>query len=203
MAQEKRPKQSRIEATHVAGRFVQLDYPNSRPRFGPNGVRSAPARQSHNQSALRSRHLTDSTHRLSRYLLGFAAGFVAVLVFHQGMLTLLHAIHFVSVKPFPLAPTPPFGVPKIWSLAFWGGIWGLVYVLSERSFPRHLFAYLIVAIVFGAIGPSLVAWFVVLPINGLPMGGGFHPVGVITALSINGAWGLGTAIFLLATAGRR
>jgi hypothetical protein len=147
--------------------------------------------------------MANSTHRLPRYLLGFAAGFVAVLVFHQGMLTLLHAIHFVSTAPFPLAPTPPFGVPKIWSLAFWGGIWGLVFVLFERSFPRRLPAYLIAAIVFGAIGPSLVAWFVVSPMKGLPIGGGFHPAGVITALSINGAWGLGTAIFLLATAGRR
>ncbi|MEO6958404.1 MAG: hypothetical protein ABI081_00260 [Burkholderiaceae bacterium] len=147
--------------------------------------------------------MTDSTHQLPRYLLGFAAGFVAVLVFHQGMLTLLRAIHFISVAPFPLDPTSPFGVPKIWSLAFWGGIWGVVFVLLERSFPRHLLSYLIAAIVFGAIGPSLVAWFVVSPIKGLPMGGGFHSAGVITALSINGAWGLGTALFLLAEAGRR
>ncbi|MEO6986116.1 MAG: hypothetical protein ABI155_12300 [Paralcaligenes sp.] len=144
-----------------------------------------------------------STHGLSRYLLGFAAGFVAVLVFHQGMLTLLHGVHFISASPFPIAATPPFGVPKIWSLAFWGGIWGLVFVLFECKFPRNLLAYLITAIVFGAIGPSLVAWFVVPALKGLPMGGGFHSAGVITALSVNGAWGLGTAIFLLATAGHR
>ncbi len=147
--------------------------------------------------------MTDSPHTLSRYLLGFAAGFVAVLVFHQAMLTLLHGVHFVSIAPFPLTPTAPFGVPKIWSLAFWGGIWGLVFVLFEYKFPRNLLAYLIAAIVFGAVGPSLVAWFLVSPLKGLPMGGGFHSAGVITAFLVNGAWGLGTAIFLLATAGRR
>lgn len=147
--------------------------------------------------------MTTSAIRCPRYVLGFVAGFVAVLVFHQGMLTILHAIHFVSASPFPIAPTSPFGVPKIWSLAFWGGIWGLVFVVCEGWFPRRLAGYLIAAIVFGAIAPSLVAWFVVLPLRGLPMGGGFHPAGVVTAFCVNGAWGLGTAVFLLATAGRR
>src|SRR4051794_33206760 len=56
-------------------------------------------------------------------LLGFAAGFVAVLVFHQGTAWLLHVLTtqaqigaglFGRVPaPFNMAPVPPFGVPTV------------------------------------------------------------------------------------------
>ena len=59
-----------------------------------------------------------------RSALGFAAGFLSVLVFHQTFLTLLHAMGMTSFAPFPLRPTAPFGIPQIVSLAWWGGIWG-------------------------------------------------------------------------------
>ena len=52
------------------------------------------------------------------------------------------------------------------------------------------------ALAFGAIFPTLVAWFIVLPLKGLPVSSGFTPGGIITALSVNGAWGLGTALLL-------
>ncbi|MFC7539947.1 hypothetical protein ACFQU2_11470 [Siccirubricoccus deserti] len=67
-------------------------------------------------------------------LFGFLAGFVAVLVFHQGTAFILHNLGtylpwsgnlFGRVgAPFNLAPVPPFGIPTVLSQAFWGGIWG-------------------------------------------------------------------------------
>jgi hypothetical protein len=132
---------------------------------------------------------------LCQVVAGFVAGFVAVLLFHQGMATILNAAHFGTIREFPIGPTHPLGVPKIWSLAFWGGIWGIVLALIFFRFLEGS-GYWIGALVFGAIVPSLVAWLVVAPLHGQPAGHGWHAVGVITGLLVNGAWGLGTAWIL-------
>lgn len=130
-----------------------------------------------------------------RLAVGFVAGFVSVLIFHQIMLAILYAIGFIGAAPYPMAATAPFGVPAVLSAAFWGGIWGIVFALVEPWFPRGG-NYWIAAIVFGAIPLSLVAWFVVAPLKGAPVAAGGDINGLITALLVNGAWGLGTALFL-------
>ena len=48
----------------------------------------------------------------------------------------------------------------------------------------------------GAIGPSLVAWFVVLPLHGLPPAGGWNPQVIVSALLVNAAWGLGYGLLM-------
>lgn len=130
-----------------------------------------------------------------RYLIAFFSGFTAVLLFHQGILSILHAVGFTPVAPFPTQVTKPFGLPQIWSLAFWGGIWGLVLARVDRWFPGGA-GYWVAACIFGAIFPSLVAWLVVFPMKGLPAGGGWHAAGLATGLMINGGWGFGTALLL-------
>lgn len=137
-----------------------------------------------------------------RYPGGFAAGFIATLVFHQAVLAVLFAVDFVGIQPFPYQATAPLGVPAIWSLAFWGGVWGLVFVAVERWFPKSG-GYWAAALVFGALFPSLVAWFVVFPLKGVEMAGGFRLAGLVTGLAVNGAWGLGTGLLLRAFCGRR
>ncbi|MEH2154212.1 hypothetical protein [Nostoc sp.] len=37
------------------------------------------------------------------------------------------------------------------------------------------------------------AWFVVAPLKGQPLAGGWKLVGIVTGLLVNGAWGVGTA----------
>ncbi len=130
-----------------------------------------------------------------RFPVAFFSGFTAVLLFHQGVLSILHAVGFTPVAPFPMQLTRPFGLPQIWSLAFWGGVWGLLLASVDRWFARGA-GYWISACIFGAIFPSFVAWLVVFPLKGLPAGGGWHSAGLATSLMINGAWGLGTAILL-------
>lgn len=131
----------------------------------------------------------------ARLALGFVAGFVAVLVFHQGMYAFLYAIGYIANPPYPAQPIPPFGLPRFWSLAFWGGVWGIVFVLVEQYFPRGA-KYWLAALVFGALGPSLVSWFIVAPIKGAPMAGGWQIDAMTRGLILNGAWGLGTAAVL-------
>jgi hypothetical protein len=130
-----------------------------------------------------------------RLALGFVAGFLAVLVFHQGMYALMYAIGFVASPPFQVQPVPPFGVPRFWSLAFWGGVWGIVFVLAEPYFPRGA-KYWIAALVFGALALTLVSWFIVAPIKGTPIAGGWKIASMSRGLILNGAWGLGTAVLL-------
>ena len=133
---------------------------------------------------------------MKRLLFAFIAGFVAVLVFHQGMLTLLHAVGFTPRAPFPIHPTQPFGIPQIWSLAFWGGVWGLIFAVFFRPPARGGKYYWLGAILFGAIGPTLAAWFLVAPLKGQALAAGWKLAPMITGLLVNGAWGLGTALFL-------
>jgi hypothetical protein len=126
-----------------------------------------------------------------RILLAFAAGFLAVLVFHQGGLAILNALGLTDRAPFALDPTKPFGVPQVISSAFWGGLWGIVLAYVFRSKLTYARGF-----TFGAIAPTLVALLIVLPLKGQPIGGGWDPQIIVGALILNGLWGLGTAIFL-------
>jgi hypothetical protein len=69
-------------------------------------------------------------------LLGFIAGTVAVPAFHQLMLVVLNAAGFASNQPWVTTPVAPFDVPRIASLSFWGGVWGIVFALAQARFPR-------------------------------------------------------------------
>jgi hypothetical protein len=138
---------------------------------------------------------TSSTTIPARLLIGFFAGFLATLIFHQLTLSLLWAIKLAPFGPFSMGATKPFGVPAVFSLALWGGIWGILFILIHRKFPTG-FGYWLIAFLFGAIFPSLVALLVVLPLKGKPMGGGWHLPLLITAFLINGAWGVGTGLLV-------
>jgi hypothetical protein len=131
---------------------------------------------------------------------GFTAGFLATLVFHQLTLALLWKAGIAPFEPFSLTATQPLGVPAVFSLAFWGGIWGILFALVDNNFPRGS-AYWITAFLFGAILPSLVALLIVFPLKGKPIGGDWHPPLLLTAFLINGAWGIGTGLFLKALSG--
>ena len=136
-----------------------------------------------------------------RLCFGFIAGFLATLIFHQLTLGLLWSIKLAPFAPFAMAATKPFGIPAVFSLAFWGGIWGILFAWIDSYFPARS-AYWLTAFLFGAIFPSLVALLVVLPLKGRPLGGGWHPPLLITAFLINGAWGLGTGLILKLLSGR-
>ena len=140
-------------------------------------------------------------------LLGFVAGFVAVLVFHQGTAFLLYHLGndipaVVSVfgktsAPFAMAPTKPLGVPLVLSQAFWGGVWGIVLTLILVTLrpPAILFSTVFGALALTAVAVSLVPW-----LKGLPTWNGAIPW---RGLLYNGAWGFGLALMLLKPLGLR
>ncbi len=144
---------------------------------------------------------TMSLHYPTRLLFGFIAGFLATLIFHQLTLWALWGAGLAPFAPFSMAATNPFGVPAFISLAFWGGLWGILFALIEPRFPANS-GYWVTAFLYGAIFPSAVALLLVLPLKGRPMGGGWHPPLLLTAFLINGVWGIGTGLILKSLSGR-
>ena len=126
-------------------------------------------------------------------LVAFVSGFLSVLIFHQPMLIILKAIALAPDKLTPYATaSTSLGVPRVLSLAFWGGIWGLILAVVV-TWTRGL-GYWLLGLIIGALGPSLVNWFIVQPLKGEAVGGGWAIPGIATALIVNAAWGLGTVL---------
>ena len=126
-----------------------------------------------------------------RLLAAFVAGFLATLIFHQGAIALLYGAGVIPVAPYPLTPTSPFGLPQVISLAFWGGVWGLILWAVIRNFRGLKYWGLCLAV--GAVAPTAVAVLVVFPLKGIPV----DAVKVIAGLILNGIWGLGTGALIL------
>lgn len=130
-------------------------------------------------------------------LLAFLAGFIATLLFHQGLLQLLHMAGKVPMAAWNMDPAPPLGVPKVISLAFWGGLWGIALWALIRN--RKGIGHWLLALTLGALLPSLVAWFVVFPIKGIEL----NSTLIGGALLLNGAWGVGVALCMKLLGERR
>jgi len=127
-------------------------------------------------------------------LLGFVAGALAVFTFHQMTIWLLGLLGGGQGNVYSMNPTGPFRVPQVLNSAFWGGLWGCVFALLADRFPRSWPLWL-AGFVFGAIGPTLVGWFVVAPLRHQPIAQGFNPARMWRSPVINGMFGLGVAVF--------
>lgn len=131
-----------------------------------------------------------------RWLAAFVAGALGVLIGHQVMLTLLHAVGFTSYAAWDMTSVPPLGVPALASHAFWGGVWGLVFVLLEPRLPRRPVAYWISVAAFGGVALTAVAVAVVLPIKGRPPVVDPPAAALTMGLLVNATWGVVTALFV-------
>ena len=97
----------------------------------------------------------------------------------------MYATSISPRAPYDFSPTSPLGVPSVISLAFFGGLWGiLIWHLIEKLSHR---AQIIRAIIYGAAGPSIIALAIVFPLKGKEVQMAFIPL----AFLLNGVWGLG------------
>lgn len=125
-------------------------------------------------------------------VVGFVAGAIGVLVFHQAVILLMYLLGLLPAAPYSMRATAPFGVPQVLSSAFWGGLWGMVLVwlmATLRAADR-----LWVAVLFGGVLPTLVGIFVVTPLKGGDPAARLQFAMLLRGFLINGAWGLGTAL---------
>ena len=127
---------------------------------------------------------------LRTVLVGFVAGALSVLVFHQLGFWIANELGYARAPLYSLRPVPPWGVPAILSLAFWGGLWGMAAAFLVPRLPRP-FNDVLGWVLFAAIIVTLVNWFVVLPIKGAPMGGGFRMPGLVVVPLVYALWGFG------------
>jgi hypothetical protein len=130
-----------------------------------------------------------------RALLGFVAAVISVLIFHQGMWAALHTLAFPGLTmppPYPIDPIPPWGIPRIMNLCFWGGLYGIVFGLT---LPRLTAPLWLCGLGLGVIA-ALVGILVVPAVKGLPIGSGWILLNWVRSLLINGFWGIGVGLIL-------
>ena len=130
----------------------------------------------------------------SSLAIAFAAGFLAVLTFYEAVFLLFHIAGVIPVPPFSMRPMPPFGVPEFLSQAFWGGVWGILFLLIV---PRYFsgIGYWLASAVIGGTALTLAYMFLVVPLKtgALPRNmAGLFVIGWL----LNAAWGIGWALFL-------
>lgn len=132
---------------------------------------------------------------LGATVIPFLAGFLAVLVFHQGMWALFNAAGKTPAPAWAMTRVPPLGIPQVISSALWGGLWGIALAALAPLFVPSL-GYWAGYTIVGSLATSLVALLVVFPLKGRKFAAGWNPAAWIFVLLVNAAWGLGTAVFL-------
>ncbi|MDI1287725.1 MAG: hypothetical protein PSV46_25295 [Reyranella sp.] len=123
-------------------------------------------------------------------VVGFVAGSVSVLIFHQLGFLIANELGLLKVQLYSLRPVPPLGVPAILSSAFWGGLWGIIAAFAVPRLPQAVDGPL-GWMLFAAVIVTFVNWFIVLPIKGAPVGGGFRMPGVVIVPLVYAFWGFG------------
>lgn len=131
-----------------------------------------------------------------RFLLGFSAGALSHVIFQGALGAILYAADLVPELVWSTKPVPPFGVPTTLNNMFWDGLWGIAYALLEPRLTARL-GRMPGGLVFG-FAPLLVYWFVVLPLKGAGVGGGFDADKVSLQVAFDAIVGLGTAVIFWA-----
>ncbi len=95
---------------------------------------------------------------------------------------------------YPTRGVPPFGVPLIANLCFWGGVWGAAFGLVPPRLPGS-YPMWVLGLGLG-IAAALVGLFTVPLIKSLPVAGGWAAMAFVRSFLINGFWGIGVGLIL-------
>ncbi len=118
-------------------------------------------------------------------LLGFVAGFLATITFHQAAIWLV-----LRVLPFPFSPwnmaLNDYGLPRVVALSVWAGVWGIGLCLLLRR------GALWQAAVLGSVVPSVWGWTVIAGMRGAPMFANGNLRLILLVLFVNAVWGAAT-----------
>lgn len=72
---------------------------------------------------------------LTDLLRGFVAAALSVVFVHQVIVLVLNKLGLWPAKAYSTAPLGPLQVPTIVNSIFWGGLWGVVFVLTRHLLP--------------------------------------------------------------------
>ena len=130
----------------------------------------------------------DMQNLLRRAAPGFIAGAIAVLTFQQGAWALLHVLHRMP-PAYPMGAVPPLGLPYVFDLAFWGGMWGAAFGLVVRRPDWRT------GLVVGALWVAA-DFFVLAPLEGGSARAGLSPAAWLLPLALYLPWGAGLGLIL-------
>jgi len=128
----------------------------------------------------------------TRIFLGFVAGAVSMLVFHQTILQIFFWVGLAPQAAFRIAQVPPFNAPLVVSLTFWGGVYGGVFGLLVPWVRSPLWLKGMVA---GLCAMTL-AWFVFLPLMRHPAAFGWETWPMMRSFIAYQMWGFGLTLVL-------
>jgi hypothetical protein len=131
--------------------------------------------------------------RSGNLLIGFVAGVLAVAVFHQTAVLVLGFVGLGEGTFYSFRPTAPFGVPRVMSQMFWGGVWGVVFAAVVDRFPARWPA-VAAGLLFSFCGPVLFGWTVVAAARGQPLFGGLNSTSMVASVLTNGTYGIGLGL---------
>jgi hypothetical protein len=127
-------------------------------------------------------------------LIGFVAGALSVVVFHQGMVFLLYLMKVVPNAPWNLSTIKgPVPIPTLVNQMFWGGIWGIGFAALAGLIP--IANNILRGAVYGLLGPYFLGNAILVPLfKGGPMFWGLDPTRMIAGALIGASFGAGVAI---------
>jgi hypothetical protein len=132
-------------------------------------------------------------HNLStRLVIGFAAGALSHLMFQGSLGTIYHLVGLIPGLPWSLDPVAPLGVPRSASLAFWAGLWGILFGALQPQLGARLGA--LGSGFFLALAALVVRWLIVLPLKGEAIAEGFVPQTMLVFIGFHLAFGIGVAL---------
>ncbi|MFM9975909.1 MAG: hypothetical protein ACKVON_15210 [Beijerinckiaceae bacterium] len=126
---------------------------------------------------------------------GFLTGVIAVLLFHQGMVLILHLMKYLPNFPWNFkGSVGPLGVPVLVNQMFWGGLWGIAFALLGHLIP--IANTLLRGAIFGLVGPYLLGNGLLVPL--FKQSGQFiwtwPSTRLVIGALIGGAFGIGVAL---------
>lgn len=99
---------------------------------------------------------------LTSLAFGFVAGAIAVVTAHEIISFILLKAGVFPRVPWSMKPSAVTGVPQIGSDMFWGGVWGILYVLLYGFIPGG--GPTGKGLIFGIVGPAIVGVFILVPL---------------------------------------
>ena len=127
-----------------------------------------------------------------RAFLGFVAGALAILTFHQGLVEALHLLGLAPQAAFRTTPVMPLNVPTIVSLCFWGGLYAMVFNIIRPHLRVPLW---LCGLGLGLVSAAI-SMIIIAPIKGNPIAFDGQTWPIVRSLLVNGFWGLGVIAIL-------
>ncbi len=128
----------------------------------------------------------------NRIFLGCVAGAVSVLLFHQTSLQILFWLGLAPLAAFRVAHVPPFNMPMVVSITFWGAVYGGIFAALTTRLRKPLWWF---GVPLGLCA-MLIGWFVFLPLKGQPMAFGGQTGPILRTLLAYNLWGIGVTLIL-------